>query len=167
VRQAAPTSDCTCAIARTEEPTLAWGPAATALDTGPRHLRPRQSGWTLIVNVNVNELRLGFSNTSRNPDGFTKPQQQKELTSLPLIHASYMLLMGIADWGACHERKTEKRTVDCLAQEPEGGGHAPLDTDAQCTGLKVTSALRHLAGGKKGRYPPSICGAQKRHNDNL
>jgi hypothetical protein len=51
--------------------------------------QPREVGEAPPVNVNVNvyvnELRLGFSNITRNPE----LQQHKELTSLPLIHVSF------------------------------------------------------------------------------
>jgi hypothetical protein len=63
------------------------------------------------------------------------------------------------------KEKLKKEQWTAWYKSQRVGSHAPLDTDAQCTGLKVTSALRHLAGGKKGRYPPSICGAQKWRND--
>jgi hypothetical protein len=42
------------------------------------------------VNINVNELQLGFPNTTRNPEGTLSHNNRKELTSLPLIHVSYM-----------------------------------------------------------------------------
>jgi hypothetical protein len=49
-----------------------------------------------LVNVNVNELRLGFSNTTRNPEGTLSHNNRKSLRHyLPLIHVSYMPLMGI------------------------------------------------------------------------
>ncbi len=35
------------------------------------------------VNVNVNKLRFGFSNTSQESRRYTKPSQQKELTTNP------------------------------------------------------------------------------------
>jgi len=38
------------------------------------------------VNVHVYELRVGFSNTTKNPEGIRSHNNRKELTSLPLIH---------------------------------------------------------------------------------
>jgi hypothetical protein len=32
-------------------------------------VRDGYQGWVLVRDVNVNELRLGFSNTTRNPEG--------------------------------------------------------------------------------------------------